>query len=518
MQIPEEPATSAKDVALEPQRSKRADRVAIELVLLLAVLVFFLAARDSSFLDLDSGPYLSMAHHTRASGVPRSSFLFLGGADQLPGFANFAPPGVGFLIGLVSFATGSVLTGARALLLVSLLVMGAVSFLMIRRYARPTYAALAAGLLVASPVVVPFAAQVLSELPFMAAMLLATWAGARVLAAPEDRRRWFWLVLLAGALPLLRYLGLFFVPAFLLAFLLDGERRLRLRQFLLPLFLFGALAALPLAIWFGVLAASGVPVLPPRPAALLGWPTAVSGALVYLLGWSWPFLAGAALVWLPSRWGTRQVPGEPAVERDVFRLPAALLVCHLAVLIAARTQGSYYPLYEIGLRYMSSVWPLAFLAGAAIFYQHVWRRRSSWAGMLAGGLAAAGLVFGVVSAARIDYPETYPALSATMTAARSHLPEDAVVLANFGQSLAAHRPHVRVLGLPSREDLSYDVDLSLLIDQHGLGWVVLLELPSMRRLYGDEVAGWLRRPPQGVKVLRTERYADGVIYQIARPR
>jgi len=513
---PQELVQTIVEATRPSPRPELVHRLAWGAVLLLSIGLFFLVGRQSSFLDIDSGPYLSMAHHTRTSGVPRSSFLFVGGAPTLPALANFAPPGVGFIIGVVALVSGDVMTGAQGLLALALLVAATAAFLLARRYANPVFSGFAAALLVSSPVMVHLAALVLSELPFMAAVLLATWSGARVLAQPGDRRRWLVLGLLAAPLPLLRYLGLFFVPGFLLAFLIDRKRRSQHRAHALRLAGIVAFGWLPLVLWFLTLWASGVPLLPQRPPALLGWGKAISGAVAYLSAWSWPFLVGAVLVWAWSRFGRPRVPAEPGANTDDVRLPAILLLSYVAVLLVSRTRESYYPLEEIGQRYMAPAWPLVFVAGVAAFHRWVWVRCSTREVLVTALAACTGLVFCIAVAAKLRLPETFPAGTATFSAAVAALPEESVVLSSFGQQLTAHRPRVLVLGLPSKEDFLYHVDLASLAEQYDLGWVVLFKVDKMERLYGEEVAGWLEQPPQGVTVLGRTRLADGVIYHISK--
>lgn len=497
--------------------------MALAACVLFAVVLFFFVGRRSSFLDIDSGPYLSMAHHTMTSGVPRSSFLFLGGAPRLPSLANFVPPTLGFAIGVAALPSGSVMAGAKTILLLSLVLAALAAFLYVRRFASPWVAAVAAGLLVASPVLAPFEALALSEVPFVAAVLWALLAAARVLEEPGSSRRWLLLILAAGLVPMVRYLGIFLVPGFLAAFLAAPDRRRAWRQHARPLALFVVFAYLPLVLWVLALRALGMPLQPLRPPAQLGLGTAWAGAVGYLLRWAWPYLAAAAALWVLARVTSPRragAPGteDPAVGLDPIRLPALLLLLYIAVLIAARTRSFYYPPEEIGFRFMVPAWPLALLAGTAAFCRWVWSRRTRAVTAAATLASAAALVFGLAQAAAMSLPETFPAGTGTLAAAVAALPEESVVLANFGQSLAAHRPRVFVLGLPSKEDFAYELDLPMLVERQNVGWIVLWALPEMERLYGPEVAGWLERPPSGVAVLGRARLADGVIYQVARAR
>ncbi len=495
--------------------------MALAACVLFAAALFFVAGRRSSYLDIDSGPYLSMAHHTMTSGVPRSSFQFVDGAPHLPSLAGFVPPVLGFAVGVAALPSGNVMTGVKTVLLLALVVTALASFLYVRRFASPWVAVAASGLLVTSPVIEPFEALALSEVPFVAAVLLALLAAARVLEEPGSSRRWLLLTLAAGLVPMVRYLGIFFVPGFLAAFLAAGERRRDWRRHALPLALFATFAYLPLSLWALVLLRLDTPMLPLRPPAELGIATAWAGAAGYLLSWCWPYLAAATVLWLLARLTSRRWGAAPETEVagvDPIRLPALLLLAYLAVLIAARTRSFYYPPEEIGFRFMVPAWPLALLTGTAAFCRWVWSRRTRATSAAAALACGAALAFGVAQAAALRLPETFPAGTATLAAAVAALPEDGVVLANFGQSLAAHRPRVSVLGLPSKEDFLYDLDLPALVEQQHVSWIVLWALPDMEQLYGPEVAAWLERPPRGLTVLGRARLADGVIYEVAGAR
>lgn len=497
--------------------------LALAACLLFAVALFLAVGRRSSYLDIDSGPYLSIAQHTMESGVPRSSFLFVGGGPRLPSLPNFIPPGLGFLMGIAAWPSGSAMVGAIAILLLSLVLAVLAAFLYVRRFASPSVAAVAAGLLVASPVLLPFEALVLSELPFVAAVLLALAAAAPVLEEPERPRRWLLLALAAAVVPMVRYLGIFFVPGFVAAFLAEPERRRAWRRHAKRLALFVILAWLPFTLWVLELRSLGMSPLPPRPPAQLGIGMALAGAAGYLLSWAWRYLAAAAALWVLARLTVPRVPTTRGAETrevgaDAIRLPLLLMLAYLAVLIAARTKSFYYPPEEIGFRFMVPAWPLAWMAGTAAFCRWVWKARARSVSVAAALASAAVLAFGLVEAASMRLPETFPAGTATVEAAVAAVPDDSVVLANFGQSLAAHRPGVRVFGLPSKEDLRYDLDLPALVEQQQVSWVVLWALPEMERLYGAEVASWLERPPRGVAVLGRARTADGVIYQVGKAR
>jgi len=108
-------------------------RLALALVFTSSVGLFWLVTRDSSFLDIDSGPYFSIGHHFATDGRPRSSFDFVGNFNVLPNYVNFVPPGTGVLVGLGALLTGSLLIGGKAVLVVSLFLTHFFAYLILAR-------------------------------------------------------------------------------------------------------------------------------------------------------------------------------------------------------------------------------------------------------------------------------------------------------------------------------------------------------------------------------------------------
>src|SRR5262252_1499100 len=142
------------------------DYRALTLVLLSSFALFWLVSRDVSLLNIDSGPYLSMAYHVATEGAPRASFNFVSNFERLPSYPNFIPPGIGLLVGLGAGLARSLLAGGRIILAASLFVAHLAAFTIVARATRRTGFALVVSVLVVwHPAVALWAAQILSELP-----------------------------------------------------------------------------------------------------------------------------------------------------------------------------------------------------------------------------------------------------------------------------------------------------------------------------------------------------------------
>jgi len=112
-------------------------------------------------------------------------------------------------------------------------------------------------------------------------------------------------------------------------------------------------------------------------------------------------------------------------------------------------------------------------------------------------------------------PEPYPFPTETFRRAAALVPPDATVLSNFGQALVPRLPEARIVGIPSRQDFRYTMDLPALVERHGVSWLVLFAHPEADEIYGGWFERWLRAPPAGVEVQGRWRLADGAIYRIA---
>lgn len=485
-----------------------------------SVALFILVGRESSYLDIDSGPYLSMAHHVAAQGRPVASFNFVGNFERLPGYPNFVPPGLGLLVGLLLPLTGDPVTAGRVVLFAALLTVHAFAYLLLLRRGGGAAFALGATLLLAWNLrLAEWAALILTELPFMACLAAALWAATVVLGKVTPRREprvWAVLTVFSAALPLVRYLGVFFAPTFSVLYLGRALHRGRGRRAVLLLSFYNLAAFAPLALWLLVVRAGGSPLLPHRPPSRLTAAGALGDAAAYLGTWLWPYLAAAAVVWLVAKAaearGRRSAAAGPVEAADL--LPAAALVGYLAVLIVARTGSAYYPLDELGYRYMVPAWPLAFLAGALAFHRWIWRRRTRTVRVLAAaGLVAALFWQGRLLAER-TYPPPFPSPTQTFQQAVDRIAPGDGVLTNFGQPFAWALPEARVVGIPSRLDFVYSLDLAELAQRHEIRWLVLFPVPGADELYGGWFRRWLAAPPAAVEVSGSWRYGDGVIYRL----
>lgn len=497
-------------------------RAAVPLLvaLLTSILLFLLVGRGSSFLAVDSGPYLSIAHNLLTSGRPVCSLGFVGSATHLPGVPSFIPPGFALLIALARPLAGDLLGAAVVVLFLSLFGLHlAVIYYLERSTGHRGYAVAASLVLVAAAPVAGWAGTALSDLPFLACCATATLAGLAVLqGVPSRTLRWLALPFAAAAVCTVRYLGVFFPLAFTAAGLALRRRGGR-SPGLGYLAFVNAAAFLPLAIWLLAARGANSSWLPRRPPSQLDLAQALLEAGALLAGWLGPWVVVGLLLWPTLR---RAAPRHAAKARSpaadpAVLLPACGLVFYVGLLIAVRTRHALYPLTTLGERYMAPAWLFAFLLAAPLFFRWVWQRRGRLATFAAPLLALALISLALRGLARQETPPPFPTAGRTFAAAVALVEPGAAVLANFGQPLIAARPDLRVLTIPSRQDFRYDMDLPALVAQHELGWIALFTTRTNAELYPPWLETWLYSPPPGVDIVRTWRLEDGVLYRLAPP-
>lgn len=517
-QHPKPPAGSIRDAArLEAAGATWSNRgLAFALVFTSSVVLFWLVTRDSSFLDIDSGPYLSMAHHLVTNGMPTSSFDFVDNFNVLPSYVNFIPPGTGVLVGLGALLTGSLLTGGKAVLLVSLFLTHFFAYLILARATEErVYALVASALVIWHPALAIWATKILSELPFIACLLGAVAAAAAVIEDGRNRSAWTLLIISSALLPLLRYLGIFFPLTFLVFYMARAFHLGVGRKVLLPLLAYELAVFTPLALWLMLVWFSGTPLFPDRPASQLVLGKALLDAITYFSLWIGPWLVGFALLFAfskISRLHTRfpNVPGETA--------SGFLWSClggYLALLIVVRLHSAYYPLHELGYRYTAPVWPLAGLGAALAVHRFLWSWRT---GLLTHATAVVALLIAtwqVLPLISFSFSAPFPTETETYRLALRLMNADTSILGNYSSAFILPRPRARIIGIPSREDFHYELDLSDLARRHDLQWLVLFYLPDWERMYGPWYSRWFKGPPTEVEVQASWRLADGVIYRLA---
>ncbi len=509
-------------------------------------LLFWLVGLESSTLTVDSGPYLSIAHHLVEDGLPVSGFGFLSTFDRLPAAPGFLAPGLGLAVAVfLPFAdpaagdpaagdpaagdpaAGDPVAAARIVLWLSLFAtqLGAATLLKHRTLA-PAFATGASVLLVWHGSLGRFAGAAMTELPFVAWLTLASLAAVRALdGTASPRVLWGGLPAASAALCLTRHLGVFLPPAFSLVYLLRARRERRpWRRTLGYLAFYNAVSFLPLGLWLAAAARSGPSLFPQRPPSRLGAGRALAEAVLQLAEWIGPWLLlGLVLA------GVLKLSGG-AVRRSPAEIPgwgypelflALALAAYVGALIAARTLGgALYPLEHLGERYMLPAWPLAFFLTALAIHRWVWSRRRLAVRAAVAVAAALALWLALEQLLAFRLPPPFPTRTETYRVALELLPPETTetVLCNFCQLLVVDRPSARVIGIPSREDFVYEMDLPELVRRHGVGWIVLFDLPARDRLYPAWFTEWLAEPPAEVDVTGGHRLADGVIYRLESTR
>ena len=494
-------------------------RLALALVFTSSVGLFWLVTRDSSFLDIDSGPYFSIGHHFATDGRPRSSFDFVGNFNVLPNYVNFVPPGTGVLVGLGALLTGSLLIGGKAVLVVSLFLTHFFAYLILARATgQMIYALVASALIIWHPALAIWATKILSELPFIACLLGAVASATAVIEDGRNRFAWILLIISSALLPLLRYLGIFFPLTFLVFYMARAFHLGVGRKVLLPLLAYELAVFTPLALWLLLVRFSGAPLFPDRPASQLVLGKALLDAIAYFSLWIGPWLVGFTLLFAfskISRLHTR-FPNVPGETTSGFLW--SCLVGYLALLIVVRLHSAYYPLHELGYRYTAPMWPLAGLGAAVVLHHFLWSRRT---GPLIYATAVVALliaIWQVLPLISFSFSAPFPTETETYRLALRLMDADTDILGNYSSAFVLPRPRARIIGIPSREDFHYEVDLSDLVRRHHLQWLVLFYHPDWDRMYGPWFPRWFRDPPAEVEVQASWRLADGVIYRLASPQ
>ncbi|HEY7317569.1 MAG TPA: hypothetical protein VIE89_08350 [Candidatus Binatia bacterium] len=490
--------------------------LALLVVLTSAVVLFWLVNRDSSFLDIDSFPYLSMGFHFATDGKPKSSFDFVGNFDVLPNYVNFIAPGTGVLLGLGTLLTGNVLAAGKAVLVVSLFLTQFFAYLiLVRATGQMVYALVASTFVIWHPALAIWATGILSELPFVACLLGSVAAAAVVIGDGSNRSAWTLLIISSALLPLLRYLGIFFPLTFLVFYMARAFHFGAGRKVLLPLLAYEVAVFTPLVLWFALVRFNGSPLFPDRPASQLVLGKALLDATSYLFLWIGPWLVAFSLLFAflkmsRPQTGLPNVPGETASG-----FLWSCLVGYLVVLIVVRLQSAFYPLQELGYRYTAPAWPMAGLGAALFVHRFLWSRRTRLVTHATAAFALLIAAWQVLTLISVSFIDPFPTETETYRQALRLMEPDAGILANYGQAFVLPRPRARIVGIPSREDFRYEIDLGDLARRHHLQWLVLFYRPDGDRMYGPWYPLWLKGPPTEVDVQASWRLADGVIYRLA---
>ncbi len=490
--------------------------LALAFVLTSSVFLFWLVSRDSSFLDIDSGPYLSIGHHFATDGRPQSSFDFVGNFNVLPSYPNFIPPGTGVLVGLGALLTGSLLTGGKAVLVVSLVLTHFFAYLIIARATgQVVYALVASALVIWHPALAIWATKILSELPFIACLLGAVAAAAAVIEDGRNRCAWILLIISSALLPLFRYLGIFFPLTFLVFYMTRAFHLGVGRKMLLPLLGYELAVFTPLALWLMLVKFSGSPLFPDRPASQLVLGKALLDAIAYFFWWIGPWLIGFGLLFAflkisQRHTGLLNVRGEAASG-----FLWSCLAGYLAILIVVRLHSAYYPIQELGYRYTTPAWPLAGLGAALFVHRFLWSRRTGPVTQATVVVALVIATWQILPLISFSFSAPFPTETETYQLALRLMDADTAILGNYSSAFILPRPRARIIGIPSREDFHYEVDLSDLARRHHLQWLVLFYHPDWDRMYGSWYPRWFKDPPREVKVQASWRLADGVIYRLA---
>ena len=490
--------------------------LALAFVVTSSVFLFWLVSRDSSFLDIDSGPYLSIGYHLATDGRPQSSFDFAGNFNVLPSYVNFIPPGTGVLVGLGALLTGSLLTGGKAVLVVSLFLTHFFVYLILAHATgQMVYALVASALVIWHPALAIWATKILSELPFIACLLGAVAAAVAVIENGRNRSAWTLLIISSALLPLLRYLGIFFPLTFLVFYMARAFHLGVGRKVLLPILAYELAVFTPLALWLMLVRFSGAPLFPDRPASQLVLGKALLDVTTYLFLWIGPWLVGFVLLFAflkISRPHTR-FPNAPGETASGFLW--SCLVGYLALLIVVRLHSAYYPLHELGYRYTAPVWPLAGVGAALVVHRFLWSSRT---GLLTCATAVVALLIAtwqVLPLISFSFSAPFPTETETYRLALRLMDADPALLGNYSSAFILPRPRARIIGIPSREDFHYELDLSDLARRHHLQWLVLFYHPDWDKMYGPWYPRWFKGPPTEVEVQASWRLGDGVIYRLA---
>ncbi|MDX1390344.1 MAG: hypothetical protein R3344_14230, partial [Acidobacteriota bacterium] len=406
--------------------------------------------------------------------------------DRLPGPPNFIPPGFGILVAVPRLFLGSEIPAAKCVLFVSLALVQWLAIVLTSRLTGSIPVAMGVSvLLIWNTRVASHAAMILTDVPFLACLLGALLAAVVVLGNGGGRAvRWVGLPTASTALVLIRYMGVFFPIVFSAVYLLRAVRRRdHLRDDLLYLLYYNTVAFGPTLIWL-LLARSASPAFfPDRPDSMLSLGTALTHAAIYLAVWLGPWIALTLVLWVVVRALGATSDGRMAVVGGPSGFLVWTALAYLVVLLVVRTGNALYPLEELGFRYTVPVWPPLFLFVAVVFHRTGWSRRVTTVNAVAvvAALALFWMQHREVVAFRLD--PAVPTRADTYRAAVDHVSRDAVVLANLGQPLAVDRPDLKIIGIPSKLDFRYDLDLPRTVDRFDVGWLVLFSHGGMAEMY-----------------------------------
>ncbi len=485
-----------------------------------AAALFLLVARHSQFLTIDSGPYLSVAHNLVSRGWPDSNIGVAGNFNRLPSPPNFIVPGLSFLVATVQPLAGDPVLAAKIVLLISLAAsLYLASRLLIHRTGAVGFGLVASLIVVSNPNIATWAGVILTELPFIACMIGTVYAAVLVL---EGRRDW-WIRGLAlpvasALLCLTRFIGVFLPPIFSIIYLIvslrqPGERRILSTIGYLAFYNCAALA--PTALWLLLASTASPSVLPPGQPSSVGFAQAAGEAATYLFNWLSPWAILTTALWLIASFRSGALGPQRRMSPVAEIFIAAALAGYVGLIVTLRSRRELFPLNELGARYIAPAWALAGLAAALLFHRLIWQQGRVHLNVVAAIAGAVALWSNVMELAAFRLDPTYPTRTETYLGALEVLPERAVVLCNFGQTLSWARPDAVIICIPSRQDWRCEFELKDLVNRHRVEWMVLFDYPDKRATYPEDFARWLVEPPQGVPVVQSLRFADGMIHRLA---
>lgn len=209
-----------------------------------------------------AGITLILFHTRRGPGITGDSVHYVMGAENLldgKGYARTSgggeiipitafPPGYSWLLSIAGLLSGNLFEIGRWL---SALLFGATiglsSLLVLKHTSKATTAIFASALVLLSEDLLQIFSWVMSEPAFIVLMLIGAWTLARHIETGSRKPLIAAAVIFAFS-TLVRYVGLSFLGAGVVAILILGRRRIRDR--IINSFAFAAIYALPLAVWF----------------------------------------------------------------------------------------------------------------------------------------------------------------------------------------------------------------------------------------------------------------------------
>jgi hypothetical protein len=199
---------------------------------------------------------LLLATNFTGVGISYDTTEYFAGAKQLVESGTYAaidgrpqatwPPGYSFLLSLPLRLGLSLQASSLIVTALSLIVIAATSLILLRRYgSTPATSVLALVLIFLLPPLIAASSVALSELPFIAtvmlALVLATWRNSPLVAVSMG--------IICGSTYLMRYVGLLFIPIVAAVYLARFARRVPMRQLAIHVVLF-ALSAIALPLWW----------------------------------------------------------------------------------------------------------------------------------------------------------------------------------------------------------------------------------------------------------------------------